>query len=97
MPDQRPFGDSTQGRLVVPQVCKKVSGNYLVILVQRGKVSILNESPDFLVAQPNTIVEVAEPNDRIVVVYGSIAQEAQAVSDGLVVSVPFVVICKPCR
>jgi hypothetical protein len=64
----------------------------LIILVEAFNVPSFNQLPGSIVAKSNPVVEISEPNDRVMIVNGAISLEPQPVADCFVVSVPFFVI-----
>lgn len=70
---------------------------YLVICVELLELGICDKLAHLFVAQADAVVEVAQPNHRPVILYRAVLLESQSVTDGLVVSVPFFVICKARR
>ena len=69
-------------------------GKYLIVLVERPKVACLNQAADLVIAKTDSIVEVTEPNDSIVVINGSIPLEPKTVTDGTIVAVSLLIIRK---
>lgn len=68
--------------------------NYLVVFVQALEVADMAESLHFIIAEAYPVIEVAEPDDRIMVLNRSVPLEAQAMADGFIVSITFFVIGK---
>lgn len=69
-------------------------GKYLIVLVERPKVACLNQAADLVIAKTDSIVEVTEPKDSIVVIDGSIPLEPETVTDGTVVAVSLLIVRK---
>ena len=60
---------------------------YLVVLIQCIEIACFNQLPDFVVAQANSVVEVSEPYDCIVVLDSSISLETEATANCPIVTV----------
>lgn len=67
----------------------------LIIFIELSVVLAGDKVSHILIPQTNAIIEVPEPNDRVVIFDCSILLESQAPIDGLVVLVSFVVVCEP--
>lgn len=70
------------------------AGKYLIVLVERTKVACLNQAADLVIAKTDSIVEVTEPNDSIMVIDGSIPLEPKTVTDGTIVAVSLLIVRK---
>lgn len=67
---------------------------YLVIFVKPFQVADLGIMPCLLVAKPDAIIKIAEPHHVVVIINRSISLKPQALTNGFVVSVSFLVICE---
>ena len=67
---------------------------YLVVLIQRIKIACFDQLPCFVVAQANSVVEVSEPYDRIMILDSSISLETEAATDCTIVTVAFFEVSK---
>lgn len=52
------------------------------------QVTHFNQVLDLFIRQPNPVVEITQPDHRIMVVNRSILLEPKTVGDGLIVSIP---------
>lgn len=64
----------------------------LIVLIQQAQIARLNQPPNLIVAESDSIVEVAQPHDEVMVLNGPIALEAQTMADGPVIAVALVII-----
>lgn len=70
----------------------KNRGTYLIILVQSLQVTDLAKALGLLVAQADAVVEVSKPNDSIMILYRPVPLEPQAMTNGLVIPITFLVV-----
>lgn len=65
---------------------------YLIVSIEGLQIAGLNKPPYFVITQANSIVEIAEPDNRIVVFDRAITLEAETMIDGSEVTIPLFVI-----
>ena len=67
---------------------------HLIIPKQSLQIATFDKAASPLVTLIDSIIEVSQPEDRIVISYGPVAVKAEAVTDGVVVTVSLFDICK---
>jgi hypothetical protein len=64
----------------------------LIVLVQGLEIAYVAQSLDLLIAKPNTVVEVTQPNHRVVVFDRPVALELESMADCLIITITFLVV-----
>lgn len=69
----------------------------LIVLEQRVKIAMVDEVSNLVVAEPDAVVEVSEPKDRLVIVNRPVPLESKPLRNGAVITVTIFVIREACR
>jgi hypothetical protein len=67
----------------------------LVIGIKLLIVYLLHKISNSLVGKANSIIEISHPYDSTVIFNRPVPLKAESSIDGLIVIIPFIVICKP--
>ena len=67
---------------------------YLIVHEKGVEISNLDQVPDFLISKTDSIIEVAKPDDSVMIFDGAISLKSKSMRDRGVIPVAFVVISK---
>ena len=63
---------TAKGDILAPSWSNGFESAHLVVLIERTKVILFNKSSNSCITEPDPVVEIAKPDDRVMVFNGSV-------------------------